>query len=85
MTITNDLTCLRCGAHGPDIEFPLFPTAGAKFGEVCVECDEANPWSNRPFVCVDCDTDLDDDTAYGNRKYGEPRCEDCHDDHRRSN
>lgn len=82
MTIINDLTCLSCGAHGDDVQFPLTPKTGVKFGEVCAKCDENSPWIADPLVCVDCDLELDDDTVFGNRKYGEPRCEDCHVDHK---
>jgi hypothetical protein len=78
MTIINDLTCLRCGAHGPDIQFPIFPLSGAPFGSVCVDCDHQSPWSERPLACVDCEIELDETEAWGNRKYGDPRCEDCH-------
>jgi hypothetical protein len=78
MTITNDLVCLTCGDTGPDIEFPIFPLTGAPFGSICVRCDTESPWLASPLACVDCDSELTEATAYGNRKYGEPRCEDCH-------
>lgn len=38
--LINDLTCQECGAHGPDVPFPVFPLTGKKFGEICVDCDE---------------------------------------------
>lgn len=85
MTITNDLICLRCHDTGPDVPFPVFPMTGAPFGSICQRCDEQSPWAERPLVCVDCDIELTDDEAYGNRKYGDPRCEDCHTDFGGSN
>lgn len=85
MTITNDLICLRCHDTGPDVSFPVFPMTGAPFGSICQKCDETSPWAERPLVCVDCDIELTDDEAYGNRKYGDPRCEDCHTDFGGSN
>ena len=36
----NQPECLICGGTGPGYEFPLWPhTPGAKFGEICAECD----------------------------------------------
>jgi hypothetical protein len=72
-------TCLRCGAKGEGHTFPLTPrTRGARFGDICSSCDDSNPWNQPTMICVDCDMDLTVDTAYGNHKYGDPRCEDCH-------
>lgn len=77
--MTNQPTCLRCGAQGPGREFPLTPrTQGARFGDICAPCDDTNPWNQPTLECVDCELELTTETAYGNRKYGDPRCEDCH-------
>lgn len=77
--MTNQPTCLRCGAQGPGREFPLTPrTQGARFGDICAPCDDTNPWNQPTLECVDCELELTTATAYGNRKYGDPRCEDCH-------
>lgn len=81
MPTTTEPSCLRCGASGTGATFPVFPLTGVKFGEVCVTCDESSPWLASPLVCVDCETELDNETAYGNRKYGDPRCEDCFVEH----
>lgn len=83
MTTTNiEPICLTCLATGPDVSFPVFPISGNRFGEICAKCDETSPWGANPLVCVDCEIDLDETTVFGNRKYGDPRCEDCHIDHR---
>jgi hypothetical protein len=73
--------CMTCGKSGEGVEFPLTPKTANKFGEICAVCDESSPWLASPLVCVDCDEELTTDTAWGNPKYGEPRCEGCHDDH----
>ena len=71
-------TCVRCGQTGHGIQFPLFPiTKGASFGDLCVTCDTNNPWNRPNLACVDCEMELTKETAYGNRKYGDPQCEDC--------
>lgn len=70
--------CLRCMKSGAGVEFPLFPKSGAPFGTVCAPCEETSPWVANPLVCDDCETELGPDDAYGSRKYGEPRCEECH-------
>jgi hypothetical protein len=36
----NQPTCTTCGATGHGVQFPIFPLSGAKFGDVCVECDQ---------------------------------------------
>lgn len=71
--------CLRCAGTGEGHTFPLTPrTQGARFGDICSNCDDTNPWNQPTLECVDCELQLTTTTAYGNRKYGDPRCEDCH-------
>jgi hypothetical protein len=36
-----------------------------------------NPWKASPLLCDDCEMELTEEQAYGNKTYGEPRCEDC--------
>lgn len=74
----NQPQCLTCGADGEGTLFPLLPKSPNKFGEVCQQCDDESPWIVRPLVCVDCEEELSIDEAWGNRKYGEPRCQECH-------
>lgn len=77
MTITQP-TCLNCMNTGEGVQFPLTPKSGAKFGTICADCDSASAWRENPLACVDCEEELTDETAWGNRAYGDPRCEDCH-------
>lgn len=77
----NQPVCLRCNKSGAGVEFPLFPRTGVAFGDVCAVCDDNSPWLAVPLVCVECEVALEEpgcSVAFGNRKYGEPRCEDCH-------
>lgn len=76
-------TCLACMKTGEGVQFPLTPKSGASFGTICAECDSKSAWSQKPIVCVDCDEEITNDTAWGNRAYGDPRCEDCHLEYRR--
>lgn len=75
---TTALTCLSCMKTGTGIHFPLTPKSGASFGTICTTCDSKSAWSKKTLACVDCELELTDDTAWGNRAYGDPRCEDCH-------
>lgn len=78
MTITDQPTCLACMATGEGVRFPMTPKSGARFGTICAECDSKSAWAQSPLECVDCEDLLTNETACGNRAYGDPRCEDCH-------
>jgi len=41
----------------------------------------ADAWAT-PLTCYDCEMELTEDQAYGNKTHGEPRCEDCFVDHK---
>lgn len=78
MTTTTQPLCLKCLASGEGVLFPLFPKTQASFGQICADCDDTSPWLATPLACVDCDAELTEATAYGNKKWGDPQCEDCH-------
>ena len=76
--------CLTCLADGPGVEFPLFPRTDNRFGDICATCDNESPWLRSPLACDDCELELNDTDAWGNRKWGVPRCEVCHLEHERA-
>ena len=44
---------------------------------------EQSPWEANPLLCVDCELELvTENQIYGNRTYGEPRCEVCFAEHK---
>lgn len=69
-----------------DMAWKLFADADPANADTFLCFVEAvDVWSlneNGNHICVDCESEVDPDDAFGNPEYSEPRCEDCYETHK---
>lgn len=61
------------------------PTNADEFA--CIIEEVQDVWAKTDmgnYTCVDCEDPVSEEEVLGNRLYGEPRCEGCYEDYKRS-